>query len=75
MPDNGAEYEPEGTTRVHKILETLVYGLFLLSSVIWFVIGVQDPSPAYLSAGVCGGGFATFMIARIWLGGAPVVES
>jgi hypothetical protein len=75
MPSNGAEYEPEGTSGVHKMLETLPFGLLLLSSGIWVIKGAGDPSPALLSAGVCAGGFATFMIARIWLGGAPVVES
>jgi hypothetical protein len=75
VPSNGAEYDPEGTSGVHKMLETLLWGLLLLSSGIWVAKGVQAPSPTFMSAGVCAGGFAAFMIARIWLGGAPVVES
>jgi hypothetical protein len=74
LPDNGAEYEPESKTRVHKLLETLPFFLLLLYALVTLVEGVREPSPTRLSIGVCLGGFTTFLIARVWLGGAPVVE-
>lgn len=75
MVENGAEYEPEDGRDSREVLQGLTYGILVVASVVWVVVGIRDRNPAVASLWFCIGGFAAFLLARLWFGGAPVVES
>lgn len=75
MGENGVEYEPDGGLEVQESLQALVYGILILASMVWLIVGFQDSNPVVLSAWLCIGGFATFMLARLWFDGAPIADS
>ena len=72
MAENGAEYEPDDGLDTREFLQALVYGVLVVASVVWLVVGIRDQNPVVLSVWVCIGGFAAFMLARLWFGGASV---
>jgi len=75
MGENGAEYEPDGGLDSRELLQALVYGILILASAVWLIVGFQDSNPVVLSVWLCIGGFAAFMLARLWFGGAPITDT
>lgn len=75
MVENGAEYESEDELDAQEFLQALTYGVLVVAGVVWVIVGVRDRNPVVASVWLVVGGFAAFMLARLWFGGAPVVET
>lgn len=75
MGNYGAESEPESRLDFRELLQALVYGILILTSTVWLIIGFQNFHPAILSVHLCVGGFTAFMLARVWSSGPAVIDA
>ena len=49
MGENRAEYEQDDALDTHEFGQALVYGILVLASVVWLVVGIRDGNPVVLS--------------------------
>lgn len=74
MVDHGAESGPESGLDSRELVQALVYGILILTSTVWLIIGFRSLHLAILSVHLCVGLLAAVMLARLLLGSASIID-